>query len=204
MTKSLKEAVLEIVEITKGVPEPLQLRCFELLLSHHLAKDAPARSAKKEIEKEPDKDEEREPGDEKPETQADIQNADLHVKAKKFLEKYALTLGDLNEILFKEGEDFKPLFDDLKTTKLAESQIRIALLEALKAGLKSGDFEFNGEAVRSQCQAKKCYDKANFAAIFTKNAAIFEGFESYKKENPIKLNESGKKRLADLIKELKA
>lgn len=208
MSGDLKAAVLEIVEITKAVPEALQARCFEILLNHHLALQAPAKPAAKPEATAKDAQPAADDGATSQEiaapSQDDIQAADLHLKARKFLEKYGLTVADLNEVLFKEGEEFKPLFDDLKTTKLSESQIRIGLVEALKNGIKSGDFQFDGEAVRAECQIRKCYDAANFSATFKNNASLFDGFEGYKKAEPIiRLSETGRKKLSDLIGELK-
>lgn len=207
MDDKLKKAILEFVEIIKSVPEPLQARCFDLLLTDYLA----SRNQRPQRSTEPNADEEEkatkvgtnEPA-EKSAPQADIQLSDLHVKAKKFLEKYQLSVADINEIFFKEGEELKPLFDDLKTTKLAESQLRIGLLQALKSGLRTGEFQFSGEDVRAECQTRKCYDPGNFSANFKNNSSLFDGFDSYKKTSPtIRLNEAGRKKLAEIIAELK-
>ena len=210
MRNDLKTAILEIVEIVKSVPEPLQGRCSEMLLADHLEsqKHAPnPRPAEEKVstEKNGTPTATLPAPDEKPIAQADIQLPDLHLKAKKFLEKHSLSIADLNEVFYKEGADFKPLFDYLKTTKLAESQIRIAMLEALKSGLTTGDFQFDGEVVRAECQVRKCYDGPNFAANFKNNSGLFEAFEGYKKATPIiRLSETGRNRLAELITELKS
>ena len=95
------------------------------------------------------------------------------------------------------------MYDDLKTTKASESQIRIALLHSLLKGLHTGDFEFNGESVREEAQVRKCYDQANFAAVFKNNKELFEGFAKYSKTSPIiRLNADGKSKLAEVIKDL--
>ncbi len=207
MTKELKAAILEIIEITKTVPEPLQLRCFEILLNDHLAREHTP--SKKPVTAAPPEDgPTKAPPQNKDEVkspkQSDIQVADLHVKARRFLEKYNLSVADLNEVFFKEGDTFKPLFDDLKTSKLAESQIRIALLEAVKAAMRNGEFQFDGEIVRAECQIRKCYDATNYSANFKNNSDLFDGFEGYKKTAPtIRLSETGRKTLAELITELK-
>jgi hypothetical protein len=120
------------------------------------------------------------------------------------LEKYGRSIDDLNQLFYKEGDDLKPLYEDLKTTKSTESQIRIALLAALREGLKSGDFVFDGELVRAECQLRKCLDKKNFAAIFKRNASLFDAFESYVADTPkVRLSESGKEQLSNLIAELR-
>ncbi len=134
----------------------------------------------------------------------DLTIRDVHVKARKFLEKYEKTINDLNQILYKEGDELRPLFADLKTTKTSESQIRIALLQALTSGIKSGEFQFDGEEVRKECQARKCYDAGNFSANFKNSATLFDGFEKYDKQSPtIRLSEDGRLVLAQVINELR-
>lgn len=207
MKTNLKDAVLEIVEIVKAVPEPFKERCFELLLTYHLEsqtsgdpKSGHKHTPPANSDPEGENDESKDDGQE----QADIQPSDLHVKARKFLEKQGRNIADLNEVFFKEGDEFEPLYDDLKTTKLAESQIRIGLMRALRSGLSTGDFVFSGEDVRTEAQTRKCYDAANFSANFNNNSALFDGFEKYKKASPIiRLSDAGKKRLSSLIVELK-
>jgi hypothetical protein len=141
-------------------------------------------------------------GDEK--SQRDLVMADLHLKVRKFLDKYGRTVDDLNQIFFKDGDTIGSLYDDLKTTKASETQIRIGLLSALRSAIHDGEFSFSGEDVREECQLRKAYDQTNFSANFKNNSSLFEGFEKYEKALPtIRLSEVGKKRLADLIAELK-
>jgi len=133
----------------------------------------------------------------------DLSETDLHVKVRQFLKKSGLTVGLINQIFYKEGTEIKPLYDDLKSTKAAESQIRISLLHALKNAITTGDFKFNGEDVRAETQLRKCYDAANFAATFKYNKDMFDVFTKYKKNSPfISLSSKGKERLAEVIKEL--
>lgn len=124
------------------------------------------------------------------------------MKVRKFMERHTITLDHLNQLFYKDGGEIKPLYEDLKTTRMAESQIRAALLHALLSAMKTGEFVADGEAVRGEVQQRKAYDKANFAANFKNNASLFEGFESYVKANPLRLSEDGRKELAELIKEL--
>jgi hypothetical protein len=56
-------------------------------------------------------------------TQADITLADLHLKARKFLEKHGVSIGHRNNLFYKEGTEIKPLYDDLKATRMSEAQI---------------------------------------------------------------------------------
>jgi hypothetical protein len=213
LPEDLKADVLEIASIAKACPDNLQERCFELLLSHYL--DGLGATAPKNEERAP---QERAPehdqgsADSATNGQAsvsssssgqDLTASDLHLKARKFLEKYGRSVADLNQLFYKEGEEFKPLYEDLKTTKITESQIRLALLAALKEGIKTGDFVFDGEKVRAECQVRKCYDQANFAATFKRNATLFDAFDSYDSESPkVRLSEAGKEQLSGLIVDL--
>ena len=199
MDQDLKNKIAEIVELVITVPANLQEKCFEVLLSHYLAKGG---ETKKKVSPTT---EETETGTADIQTGLkageDLQQTDLHVKARKFLEKQGLMIDHLNQLFYKEADEVKPLYEDLKTTKTAESQIRIALLLALHNGITTGEFTFNGETVREECRVRKCYDGANFSKNFKNKAALFEGFEKYDKGSPgIKLSDSGRKELAELIK----
>lgn len=207
MPDILKQKILEFVAIAKECPESLQAKCFELLLADYLSHQHPKAGEK---EKKTEGKKELSSEETKPETDAkkaaqqeDIQETDLHVKARQFLKKGALTMDHLNELFYKEDGKFLPLYDDLKTTKAAECQIRIALLHALLKGMHTGDFEFNGEAVRNEAQLRKCYDSINFATNFKKNQSLFESFDKYSKSDPtIRLSSEGKDKLAEIIKAL--
>lgn len=216
LPEDLKADVLEIAAIAKACPENLQGRCFELLLSRYLEGLASPKSNGKAQQQPPPPPPAENPAENpKPSGNAapagngssadqDLVLVDVHVKARKFLEKYGRTIADLNQLFYKEGEELMPLYEDLKTTKVTESQIRLALLAALKEGIKTGDFVFDGESVRTDCQVRKCYDKANFAATFKRNATLFDGFEAYGSESPrVRLSESGKELLSGLIVELR-
>jgi len=212
LPQDLKTNVLEIAEIAKACPDNLQAKCFELLLSRYLEGLPTPATPPKVKEKTPPDDAQQELSQQSEGTgngggggtEQDLTSADLHVKTRKFLEKYGRTITDLNQLFYKENNELKPLYEDLKTTKITESQIRIALLAALKEGIGTGEFVFDGEAVRTECQVRKCYDKANFAAIFKRNAGLFDAFDSYDPDSPkIRLSESGKELLSGLIVELR-
>ena len=213
----LRADVLEIAEIAKACPSNLQERCFDVLLTNYLDQLKMKRSGKG-LPTVPDDSGDagavNPPGasdgsdsalnaDSKSQDQ-DIEMKDLHVKAKKFLEKYGSSLQDINQLFYKQDGNFMPLYEELKSTKIAECQTRVALLRALAAGLKTGEFQFSGEEVRKECQDRKCYGGNNFGANFKNSSSLFEGFEKYDKSQPIiKLSEAGRKELATLIVELK-
>ena len=198
MVTELKDKVLEIVSIAKECPENLQEKCFELLLQDFLEKQSqtPPGSAEEEAAEE---DLQERGGSQ----QEDLLEKDLHLKARRLLKSNDLTMDNINQIFYKEGEKILPLYDDLKTTKASESQLRIAMLKALKNGLRSGEFEFDGEEVREECQLRKCYDAANFTANFKNNKEFFEEFTKYNKKSPIiRLSKEGKSELVSIIREL--
>ena len=200
MTNEIEAKVKEFVEIAKTCPQNLQEKCFELLMGKYLEQryGVPAAGTKATMQGADDA------GGGEGAAQEDLAETDLHVKARKFLEKNGLTIGDINQIFYKEGSEVMPLYEDLKSTKVSECQLRIALLLALKSGIQGGAFEFDGEVVREECRARKCYDQANFATIFKNNKELFEGFEKYKKTSPmIQLSGEGKEKLASVVKELK-
>ena len=135
-------------------------------------------------------------------TQDDLAEKDLHLKAKRFLQKNTLSIEHLNQLFYKEGDEIKPLYDDLKTTRSSESQIRVALLKSLLSAIKTGEFQFNVEEVRQECNVRKCYDSANFGKNFNNNIALFD-IEKYEKGVAnVKLTEGGKEELANVIKKL--
>lgn len=200
MDTLLKEKVLSFVEISKECPENLQEICFELLLSNYLNSQNIVPPEQKLKDKLNDGEN---PPPPQPHAQNDIAESDLHVKAKQFMKKSGITMEQINQILYKEGDEYLTLIDDLKTTKAAESQIRIALIQSLVNGIKTGDFEFSGEQVRNETQIRKCYDMNNYSTNFKNNKEYFENFEKYDKNNPtIKLSSKGKDALANTIKEL--
>jgi len=197
MVAELKDKVLEIASIAKGCPDNLQEKCFELLLKDFLEKQSspPPAALEEQVVVDSQKGAEAQ--------QEDLSEKDLHLKTRKFLQSNKLTMDHINQIFYKEGDKILPLYDDLKTTKASESQLRIAMLQALKNGMHSGEFEFNGEEVREECQLRKCYDAPNFAANFKNNKDYFEDFTKYKKKSPvIRLSTEGKSALAVVIGEL--
>ena len=204
MNEDLKEKIAEIVEVVKTVPTNLQEKCFELLLLDHLSEGKSTVGGRAAIAPIPSPD----PLPAAPTDSfgggEDITTTDLHVKVRKFLEKYGLTIEQLNQLFFKEAGAIKPLYEDLRTTKTAECQIRIGLLLAFRNAFPSGEFTFSGEAVREECRTRKCYDGGNFSVNFKNNAKLFEGFDKYDSDNPgMRLSEEGRAELAALIKELK-
>jgi hypothetical protein len=220
----LKEEIKEIIEIVALVPESLKVMCFEMLLKDALAKrhsppkspvhapvpPAPEPKTPKgaavptaESDTESDSTSIPAPGVQpKVSGGTDITLADLHMKTKKFMEKGSLTLEHINNVFYKEGDKFELLITDLGATNMAEGQIRIASMQALKNALVDGEFTTTVNAVREECKIRKCYDQSNFTANFKKNVGTFDFGEWSKDIVELRLSEDGKKVLAEVVKTL--
>lgn len=200
----LKDKVVEFASIAGGLPENLQVGCFELLLKHYLNSITGPKSSPREESANPSPVEppEHAAAAQTGESQDDLSDADLHMKVKHFLKKHSLSADDLNNIFYKEEDKILPLYDDLKTTTMSESQMRIALLQGLRQAIDTGNFEAQVEEVRSECTDRKCNDKSNFAANFKKNKTLFD-FDDYTgSTKAVKLSEEGRTKLAEIIKEI--
>ncbi len=198
--EEIKKAIAEILEIVKECPSNLQQTCFEILLNYKLRAEPtipPTESmTANRFDETPD------PIEQAEKLQRDISEADLHVKVRRFLEKQALSVDDVNLLFYRENDQIYPLFDDLKTTRTSESQIRIALMQCLGNALRTGEFYTMVEDVRSEATDRKCYDRNNFAGNFTNNSGLFD-YEKYSKSlKKITLSEQGKAELAKVVKEL--
>jgi len=205
--KKLKEKVVELVAIAKECPENLQQICFDILLRHELLATAHAPA---DVMPTPSKG----PKSEKPKTdpqsavetaadsQEDLAISDLHVKVRRFLKKSDLSDAHLNQLFYKEGDAILPLYDDLKTTKTSESQIRITILQCLLNAIRTGEFQTTVDAARAEASNRKCFDKNNWGNNFTNNATFFDFTKYSRKVTTIALSEQGKAELANVIKEL--
>jgi hypothetical protein len=201
----LRAKVLELAEIATACPDNLQVVCFEQILKHHLDSllDSVKPRRERVVDTPPGKTKDEKPAVSDPaKNQDDLSDSDLHVKSKHFIKKHAVTIEHLNNLFYKKENDILPLFEDLRTTRLAEGQIRIALLQCLQNALRSGDFQCEVENVRTECIHRKCYDPNNFGGNFTYNAKLFD-IEKYSKSvQTLRLSEEGKKQLVTVIQAL--
>lgn len=200
MHKDIEVKLDEILSLVKKCPENLQEKCFELLFSyyfpnpHHQQKSLVKEIGGDTVEEQNPSVPENTGGDE-------IKLNQVHTKVKALLKNGDLTIEDINNLFYQENSEFKPLYDDLKSTKMADSQIRLTLLGALKNALKDGEFKISVEEIRSLCDAHKCLDGANFAANFKKSKDLFT--EEYKKgTTDIFLSPAGKKELIKIASEI--
>ena len=192
MNEQLKSKLVEISELAKSVPEKFQQTCFEVLLSEYLRSPSSPSAPDANVDH-------LQGGADLADSDSsgeDLSQSDIHVKARKFMEKNGISLEEINELFYKEDGLFNPLYEDLKTTKMAEGQVRIALLLALSSGLHSGDFKFAKEEVRKEAQIRKSYDSSNFSGNFKTNQVLFEGIDDAEP----RLSPNGMKELGKLIK----
>ena len=202
---TLKRKIEEFAAIATSLPDNLQAICFELLLKSHLGGLQPSSPASPRAQTDADPKDDSGEGksvEESAQSQEDLVQRDLHTKVRRFLEKYSLSIDQLNNLFYKEGGEILTLYEDLRTTRMSEGQIRIALLQALHSALTTGEFSASVEGVRQECTDRKCYDTNNFAAHFRNNKGLFD-FDNYTKNTKtVKLSEDGRKELAQVIKEL--
>ncbi len=203
--KKLRDKVLEIVKIVQECPQNLQQICFEILLKHAIIAGEAQGSAPQLEQKgngAPEKKEPKSVIEQAAQTQDDLSGSDLHVKTKKFLDKQQLTIEQLSQLFYKEGNQILSLYDDLNTTRTSESQIRITLLQCLQNAIRTGNFQTTVEMVREESITRKCHDSGNWSNNYKNNKGLFD-FDKYsKKVKTIKLSEEGKKELANVIKEM--
>lgn len=202
----LKKKVQDFASIASALPDNLQVVCFELLLKHHLGLDV-APTLQPPLPKPPEGQSADTNGDGENEdppspTEDDIAETDLHAKARHFLHQHSLSIDHVNNIFYKEDDKIQPLFEDLKTTRMSDGQVRIALLQAFSKALTTGNFEASVEAVRSEAKDRKFYDSANFSTTFRNNKDLFDFDEWGKSVKTVRLSTAGKKQLAEVIKEL--
>jgi hypothetical protein len=196
MNEKLKEQINEIITTADTCPELYKVECFKILLSHYLRENICQQSEKEQGNISESEDTKSEKG------QREIRDSDLDFRFRKYMEKYTITLDKLNQLFYFKDGAFLGMYDNLKTLKAAEFQIRVALLHSMINAMSNGDFEFDGEAVRAECQMRKVHDAKNFATIFKNNARFFTGFDVYKRGTSIRLSDLGKEELSKVIKDI--
>jgi hypothetical protein len=204
MDAALKTEIQEIVELIKIVPEPLQLRAFEILLQDSLDRLAGKRRNQRRDneDEEYDRDDVKDDKDDKKDKdRGESEGLDpnsLPMRVKAFMKRTKVTAPQIEKLFHIEGKQFEPIWA-VKVTKFSKAQVQIALLQSLQRALTSGEFSFDREEVRTECKNKKSYIKTNFKANFENNAKYFSGLE---KDGLVSLTDDGMTALANLITEL--
>lgn len=184
--------VKEITKITSLVPEPLQQKCFEILLTQLLRE-------MENLEKQPTTPTPPvAPAVGKPSDKSIPTPAQIRV----FMQRQDISQTILQSLIMYAGGEVH-FIREPSNVSVAEGQIQWALLLALKNGILSNSLEVDPEDVRSVCQEKGFYDAANFAAIFKRksNAKSFKGPLKPQGE-PQQLSSEGEIELAELIRSL--
>jgi hypothetical protein len=142
MSKDIAAKLDEILSLVKKCPESLQEKCFELLFNYYFSN--PSHQQKKPIDVNNENPSEVQITPISETTGGDeIKLNQIHTKVRAILKNGDLTLDDINNLFYQEDSEFKPLFDDLKSTKMSDSQIRLTLLGSLRNALKNGEFKIS-------------------------------------------------------------
>jgi hypothetical protein len=199
--EDLKQEIAAIADIAAAVPEAFRTRCFELLLQH-LLDSANLSKPPAKHEKKDDKPAAKDQHESKDNSDATAIPTPSQIKI--VMQKTGVAVDDLKRIMIFE-DDQVHFVQEPTTKKIARGQIEWSLLLALKNGIESNNLTVDPENVRSICQEKGFYDKANFNKNFktVSNSALFQGpMESQGQAQ--KLSTEGQKELGKLIKELAA
>jgi hypothetical protein len=158
--EQLKTAVNEIAGIAASVPEQFRDKCFELLLSSLLGQDHPTDKVDKNISTE--KEAETSTDEAEPPKGTKIP---MTTQLRLLMKKTGVTAQELDKVLmYDDGEVH--FVREPHDTAISTGQIEWSLLLALKNAILKDSITTDPEDVRSICQEKGFYDKANFATNF--------------------------------------
>lgn len=211
MYQQLKSEIRRIIEIVNECPEALREKCFEVLLENYLSSVKGQKSGGKEpnlvlenVGEQPVTSGGQ--GESSiPKSSNEILITDFHVKIQRFFSTYGIDSKVINDLYYREGGKILPLYESLRSTKMSECQIRLALLTAFENSYSdaNGEMRFNGESVRQRCNDMKCYDAGNFTRNFRSSSSLFENWtEKYEKTTEYTLSVEGKKELAGVLVDL--
>jgi hypothetical protein len=163
----LKAEIKAISELAQSVPEQFRDKCFDLLLSNLLSGEKKSSDSDRDRENDQDKD-----GDEKIVKSGPIP---VTTQVRVLMKKTGVTEEQLGKILLYEGGEVHFIVEP-RPKGITTGQMEWSLLLALKNAILKNDLSVDPEDVRSVCQDKGYYDKANFAKTFKagKNAAFFK------------------------------
>jgi len=202
MDAALKTEIQEIVELVKTVPEPLQLRAFEILLQDAIDRVG-GKKHSRDTEKgddrgDPDAMKDKKKDKERERESEGLDPNTLPMRVKAFMKRTKVTSPQIEKLFHIEGKQFEPIWT-VKVAKFSKAQVQIALLQSLQRALTSGEFSFDREEVRTECKNRKSYADTNFKVNFQNNAKYFSGLE---KDGLVSLTDDGMTALATLISEL--
>jgi hypothetical protein len=189
--KKVKEEIKVITEIASGVPEPFRARCFEVLLEHLLAGQTIGEQEKKAANREP----------------SDVatvagKKVPIPSQVRVLMMKTGVSEEDLNGLLmYADGEVH--FIKEPSPSSISRGQREWALFLALRNGILTNSLSADPEDVRSICQEKGFYDRANFASNF-KVASFAKLFKKPLEPHGEgqELSAEGQAQLAKLVKTL--
>ncbi len=182
----LKKEIKEIVSVAESVPEPLREKCFEILLNNLLGSaNAGGKPKGQEEDLTPSAD-----------------DLPIPTQLRVFMRRTKITQDDLKAILMICDDDVN-FVRDPEPKSTVEGQKEWALLLALKNCILENSLSVDPEDVRSICQDKGFYDRANFATNFKNNklAKLFKGVMERQGESRL-LTKHGEDELAKIVRKL--
>jgi hypothetical protein len=197
----LKAGVKEIAEIAASAPEAFRQKCFELLLTTLLQQETGASNGEKKTNIT------AAPGgsqDDNKKNRGGVTSTTIPMttQLRLLMKKTEITADDLDKVLLYDNGDVH-FVKEPHDTGISTGQMEWALLLALKNAIVKDSMSTDPEDVRSVCQAKGFYDKANFAATFKKpkSAVLFKA--ALVPQGPAEpLSGDGQDALGNLIKRL--
>lgn len=200
--EKLKTGILEIVALVQSVPQDFQQRAFEILLTALLTEVT---------ERSPSENNDRKVGrtnietDERKQKLGDDEEAPpvpMTTALRVLMQRAGIEEIHLRKLLFVADGQVHWLKEPTHG-KLATGQAEWALLIALRSAILNNAATVDPEAVRSICQEKGYYDRANYATNFKtdKVKAYFKG-AMVAQGDAQSLTPAGEKALADLVREL--
>ena len=170
--KDLKTAVKEISEIAASVPEQFRDKCFELLLSSLLSETRPAEPAD---EKQSKRTEDEANTSQQVLDVAKSTTIPMTTQLRLLMKKTGVTTQELDKILMYDNQEVH-FIKEPHDIAISAGQMEWSLLLALKNAILKDSLSTDPEDVRSICQEKGFYDKANFATNFksAKSARLFK------------------------------
>jgi len=189
--QKLKTEIHEIATVAAEVPDPFKEKCFELLLTSLIGGYSPVEDQPKDLPTSPAAD-----------SIGDNDNLPKPSQIRVFMSKTGVTDDLLKKVVMFQDEQIHFLREP-SSSKIAQGQIEWALLLALKNAFEKNEFIVDPEAVRSVCQEKGFYDRANFASNFkkAKNAELFRSPLEPQGDGQL-LSNDGHSALARVIKSL--
>lgn len=164
----LKSSVKEISEIAASVPEKFRDKCFELLLANLLKNESGSQADKGKDDTDKGKLDVKDDKGAK-------SSIPMTTQLRLLMKKTGVTTEELEKLIMYDSSDVH-FIKEPHDVGIAKGQNEWALLLALKNAIVNDSLTTDPEDVRSLCQEKGFYDKANFATNFksAKYAKLFK------------------------------